>query len=374
MKMLTYLLAFLSFFPFLSLINIGTDTQPYAFLLSVMIIINNRLMLHRKVIPMALVSLIAILVFLIIGNIGFDELRSLYNYMSIVVIPTATFILLKKNKGLDERVIKIFINIWFLVSFIQMFVKSDFLYFLVSGARTSIGRGVPNLTSEPSFYGFMIIFALLFVLDFEKNKLLYIFNLLIQLILFAQSSVGVIYIAIYLIIITLVSFKNIKINTLLKALGGATLIVVFIFFIFSELEGTRIYKVIHNLYSDPVSLYQTDESVKSRTDNIIKPIQESLSSYLLPKGFSEAINDFGHSRIMSGFGAAIYELGLISFILIANIFYIVYTAKNHYNRLANAIFIITIMFSAIQLASPMFSFYLGYCIYLANNKLQDKKI
>src|SRR5690606_31338058 len=115
---------------------------------------------------------------------------------------------------------------------IQMYVKIDFLYFLVAGARTSVGRGVPNLTSEPSFYGFMIIFALLFVLDFNKSKNIYILNLLIQLFLFAQSSVGILYLGIFILIVIVKHLRVIKLSTFIRSAGVAGLFVIVIITIF----------------------------------------------------------------------------------------------------------------------------------------------
>jgi hypothetical protein len=306
---------------------------------------------------------------LLLGNTGIDEIRSLYKYISLFTISSAAFLVVKRNNGLNEKTIKIFINIWFLVSFIQTFIKSDFLFFLVSGARTSINRGVPGLTSEPSFYGFMVIFMFLFVLDFKKHRNLYIFNLLIQLILFAQSSVSMVYAFIYLLILVVINLGKFRPDFFLYSIGFIAMILVLLFLFVTDIQDTRIYNIITRIIQSPLKLYQTDGSVRSRVDDIIIPIQESFSSYLLPKGF--ASSDF--YRIMSGYGAAIYELGFISLIVIGNIFYVIYSAYYHNNRKLNAIFITIIMFSAIQLSTPILPFYLGYCLYLAKTYKSDIK-
>jgi hypothetical protein len=71
------------------------------------------------------------------------------------------------------------------------------------------------------------------------------------------------------------------------------------------------------------------------------------------------------NRIMSGFGAALYELGIFAIIY----FYIIINLhrKFYNNNIAfyrQSIFLIILMFSSIQLANPLFSVYIGVLLYL----------
>lgn len=64
-------------------------------------------------------------------------MRSLFNYISVLVIPWAGYIVLKENGGISEKIIKNIINIWFVMGRIPTFINKDFLLFLVDGGRTT---------------------------------------------------------------------------------------------------------------------------------------------------------------------------------------------------------------------------------------------
>ena len=74
-------------------------------------------------------------------------------------------------------------------------------------------------------------------------------------------------------------------------------------------------------------------------------------------------------RFMSGYGTMLYELGVLGIAAITSIFNII---KKSYEKsgIAYALSITIIMFSAVQLAQPLFAFFIGYCIY-KQEKLQD---
>lgn len=362
MRVGIYALYFFSFFPFVTLYNWGTDTQPYALMVSILILLGNRLRMDKKMIMLANVSVFAVFLMLIYGDFGFNSLRSLFNYLSVFFVSWATYTALNKTKGLNEKIIKIFINIWLLVASVQRFIKPDFMFSIVAGARTSSTRGVPSLTSEPSFYGYMIIFSFLFVLDFKEDRWVYMINLLIQLLFFAQSSVGVVYFLIYIGIIGVSYVFGINVRRLILVMGGIGLLST-VMWRTDVFQGTRIFAVLSRLLSDPRGLYYLDQSVRSRVNHIVNPINASLKTGFFPKGFAAAYQEFGYSRIMSGYGAAIYELGIVGIVLIMHIFRIIYSANGHVNRKYNALFVSIIMFSAIQLASPILGFYLGYCLF-----------
>ncbi|MFX0560705.1 hypothetical protein TEPIDINF_002139 [Tepidibacillus infernus] len=373
MKKLIYVLMFLSFFPFVSFINIGTDTQPYAFVIAVMIILLNRnYKIPKLIAPLFLVSALSVVIFIIFGKYGMLELRSLFNYLSITVISYASYLGIKRIGGVDEKYFKIIINIWFIVGLVQKFIKSDFLLFLVAGGRTSVGRGITNLTSEPSFYGYMIIFALLFVLDFKEKRNLYIVNLLVQLFLFSQSAVSMVYLGIYVGLLLGKYILSLKISNIRKVVIIALLFVGSLTMYFNMYPNSRATVLLGSILSNPQEVYSADASVRSRFNHIYIPITEAFRSYLMPNGYSRALEVFGYRRIMSGYGAGIYELGIIGIIMVINIFLIVYRATYHRNNKLNSVFLTIIMFSAIQLASPILAFYIGYVLNL--NKSKKNKV
>ena len=373
---LIYFLAVLCFFPFIQIVDIGTDTQPYAAIFSIFIILFSRFRFNKKNMLMGLIVVCAIFLFLISDNKSFLELRSLFNYISIFLISTATYIGLKRKEGIKEKFIKRIINVWFLVGFIQAYIKRDFMFGVIAGARTSLSRGVPAFNSEPSFYAFMLMFAFLIVLDFKKNRLLYIVNICVQLILFAQSSIGIGYLVIYLglLAVKYLNYLKIKYPKGLLKVVGLLFVVFFIISIIPNLfPDSRLGNILNQALVEPMSLYYRDYSVNSRVNHIINPILASINNALIPFGYSNSVIMVGYNRIMSGFGATIFELGFLGIVLIGSIIKSIYDAKFHFNHIVNSFFILIIMFSAIQLASPLLAFYIGYCQY-SKNKLPLKSI
>ena len=106
MRVGIYALYFFSFFPFVTLYNWGTDTQPYALMVSILILLGNRLRMDKKMIMLANVSVFAVFLMLIYGDFGFNSLRSLFNYLSVFFVSWATYTALNKTKGLNEKIIK----------------------------------------------------------------------------------------------------------------------------------------------------------------------------------------------------------------------------------------------------------------------------
>jgi len=361
-----YAFLFVSFFPFISLYNFGTDIQPYALFLSLVIFAQNfllRFRINKKLFPLAFGAIFSVLILVVNGMVTFTEVRSAVNYVSLFFISSATLFTLNKLKGLNEKYVKLIINLWFAVGAIQLIFDRDFLNFLIPGARTSASRGVIGLASEPSFYGYTIIFMMLFVLDFKKDKFLYLLNLITQLFLFSQSAVSIVYLFLYLSIYLLVNMFKFNFKKYKTIIISILLVSVATFVAFSIYPDNRATVIVKNLVKDPIQFSQSDKSISVRVESVINPLKVSFSDFLLPHGYFNTLNDVGYSRIMSGYGATLYELGFVGLYLMISIFLIIKKSTYHTNNNVNAIFITIIMFSAIQIASPIFAFYLGYCIY-----------
>lgn len=357
------------FFPFISFIETGTDVQPYGFMISIILIavFGNSKMIPKAIIPLFFVAFFAFFMFLL-GEISFGSARGLYSYLSLFSVSFATYLMLKKYNGIPERLIKIIINLWFIVGFIQTFIKPDFLLFLVANdGRTSLTRGVPNLTAEPSFYGYMLIFALLFVLDFKSKKKFYLINLIIQLFFFAQSSVGILYLIVYIVIYSIVNISSLKSKTFINIAIFAIVFYLLTSALFQLMPNARVSFIFQSILNDPFDLIYKDASINNRFNSIVEPIALNAKHFFKPQGFSSAKNHFNTYRIGSGYSSAIWELGIIGIFLICSLTKIVMSAKYHENKIIHGIFLLVIMFSSIQLSVPIFGFYIGYSIYKKMN-------
>ena len=118
------------------------------------------------------------------------------------------------------------------------------------------------------------------------------------------------------------------------------------------------YLFLHSFIENPVSIFLNDVSIKERLLSITLSLRYFFVDFGFPHGFV-LFKEYNHNRIMSGFGALLYEMGIIGLIYIV---YIFKTIKSSFN-VSYAFSIIIIMFSAIQLGLPIFGFLTGFALY-----------
>lgn len=98
------LLFFVTLFPYLTLVNIGTDTQPNAVFLAGIIFIwcllTQRTKMPKELLSVLLVSLYAISLYLITSR-QFYGFRSLIGYLSVFLISFASY---KTHKYVEPKV------------------------------------------------------------------------------------------------------------------------------------------------------------------------------------------------------------------------------------------------------------------------------
>lgn len=369
---ITELLLYLTcFFPFVSFIYTGSDTQPYAAIWAMFVLVCLLLFREIKVSRVVLVLIGCCLVmgaFAItgIGQLPFLQLASgAFSYITLITVPLATFLIMKKN-GWNETLVKIFIWVWFCVGFIQKYIEPTFAYSILSRHTTSSTRGVVSLATEPSAYGYMCIFMLVLAFSFKENKYVYMFNLLIQIVLFAGSSVTLIYLAVYLGMIILneiVLHKRFAfIKTACLAIGGIGAFVMLYKYI---PRSNRIGALLYYLMNDPKRFFM-DGSIKLRIDAIVYSFQGFIENNGLPHGISE-------TRIMSGVGGLFYECGFIALIILAAIAIIIWKGYPVKTRFIFTAGFMVIMISSIPFTAPLVSFYLGFCLYQGWLREQEKK-
>lgn len=359
------------FFPFVSLIYTGSDTQPYAAIWAFFVLLYFLLVKEIKTSRVVLLLLCNSLVmgaFAImgVGEMAFFRLISgSFSYITLLTVPLATFLILKKN-GWDENLTKALIWVWFFVGFIQKYIEPTFAYSVLSRHTTNSTRGVVGLATEPSAYGYMCIFMMVLAFSFQKNKYLYIVNLLIQIVLFAGSSVTLIYLAVYLgmiILNELVLHKRFAfIKTTCLAIGGVSAFAMLYKYI---PRSNRIGALLYFLMNDPKRFFR-DGSIRLRIEAIVYSFQGFIENNGLPHGISE-------TRIMSGIGGLFYECGFIAIFILAVIAIIIWKAYPVKTRFVFTAGFMVIMISSIPFTAPLVSFYLGFCIYQGWLREQEKK-
>ncbi|MHA7855896.1 hypothetical protein [Marinobacter shengliensis] len=370
------------FFPYVEIFNIGTDTQPYAFFMAALIFPFFKI---RLTIPHFLLAFVLLwsLVALVIGGLSFLSLRSLYNYLALFLISYVTYKVLKTGRIDISLFIKFVAFVWICVGFLQSVFDKELFNFLVSSARTTESRGVVGLAPEPTFYGVVLLFLMLFLFGLnEKGVGKYIFGCVVGIVFFAKSTMVVLFLIIMGFIWLVLSAKVKYIIMLLPAS------LLYPFFL-NYMEGTRLGFILTKVASDPASIILLDASANDRFFHVFFSIKGMIDNFFIPNGYSawvpyveRQIPQFSDvvivewfsmgGRIMSGFGAGFYELGVMFALVPIALTYSFY--KLYFNDIKKFLFFTTfvnvIMFSAIPVGLPLFPFYIGFINFLAFKKRQ----
>lgn len=380
-KPVSFLLYLFCFMPFLYFLPIPSDTQPYAFIMACVCC----LVLGKVKIPRSLFNMLWAYGLIAIGTAftlivadpseKFLVLRKVFNYISLFVVSMTVYNVLLINNGVNENWEKLFISVWFIVGAIQTYINPTFMMRFVSNARTSGARGVMGLASEPSFYGYMMIFFLMVASQFNKNKRFFQIVCIIQIVFFAKSAVSLLYLAIFFacVVIKEVVLLYKKKPERIIALGvvaiAAWACLSFLWDDFINAFGsTRMITIWKDLISNIgeihsiQQLYQLDYSVATRVNSIWTALSESFAYGGLPHGF--IYKDFSFSkvnRIESGYGTLLYELGILGTLFIWMISKVLYKGFN--KNIPMFVCISAMMFSSVQFGNPMLSFLLGYGMY-----------
>lgn len=359
-----YIFTSLCFLPFIGF-NIGTDTQPYAFLAALLLFAARYRFDDEVHIPsiLAVIILMCLSVASLVAVLPFQVIKRLFSYFSVLIIPAAV-----RRMRPDffeksfERVAKLLILLWFLVGFVQTVWDRSFMSAFVPLMRTSSSRGVCGLASEPSFYGYMCFFFFLFTLDFKNSRLGFMALCLIQTVLFARSAVSIVY---FLLLAVMYSFSllgSMKLSDIMTVVAIFLAILFVAYVVLVYLPETRMAVLLRRFLSaigDAGVI--DDESVQQRINAIIL----SLSRYGVPYYI-------GTRQIMSGFGGMIYEMGIFSLLIILPILTSIRDAYPGKMGVVIAATISICMLSAIQLSSPLFGYYIGYCWHRSKPSLPER--
>jgi hypothetical protein len=391
-----WLLLVFCLLPYISVLRLGTDTQPNALIFSVLILIVN----YRKGLPkLSILYFIvfygAILVFLL-SERNFRAFLSFSNYMSILLVPLAVYITLKRFHGLSFKLFKVIIIIWGVVGIVQRFFYNNFLSFLLSRISSSgeKGRGVASLAPEPTYYGTMLLlFIVVYLLNFSDRKgkdrwVLYflIFQFFALAISATAIAVLVIALGIYMAIILVKSKPQFILRfTFFTAIG------IFVLFLIMPLfAGTRSFAILMLAFENP-RLILFDGSIMERFNAAYFPILSLTEQYGLPKGYntfrdyilmkmdSGFYNDLfiyefkatGYDRILSGYGMGFFELGFFGLIIPLTIFLSI--RKKLGNKMTLLAFVIfnLVLFTAMSLNNALILFILGNMFYLSSEQAKQ---
>mgnify|MGYP004679852907 CR=1 FL=1 len=360
------------FFPFVQIVYIGSDTQPYGMLAAMLVVIvcwirSARMTKAYGVIALCGIGMGAFALIMLLQENVYMAFRSYFSYLTLIFVPLAVYLMMKKHGGMNDTLTKAAIWIWFIVGFVQKYIRSDFGYSLTARHTTGGTRGAVSLASEPSAYGYICIFLILIALRLKKHAKFYVLNLMIQIIVFATSSVALVYIAVYIAAYMLNELlfhkKYAVLKTALVAGGG----IGGLWFIAKFVPPTnRMGALVNFLFHEPQRLIQ-DESIVMRAEAITYSFRSFYENHFLPHG----MNDY---RLMTGVGSLIYECGFVAVIILAAIAVIIWKSYPKGINIFYTLGFLLIMFSSIPFSSPIVGFYIGQCLYEAVKKDREKVV
>ncbi len=389
-----FLLAVL--FPFVAVIPLPFDTQPYALLLSVFILCgflaSGRLCLPRTLWLLLLPGLYAVSIFLFFKGSEFGAIRSVAGYVSVFVVSAAAY---KMIRYINPNVFVLSTFIWFSFGLLQTIWDKGFGSWLVPRATTGLARGAgaASLAPEPSLYAVTCTFFLLFNEVFyvhggySRRRYLIVLLLLAIQIVWSFSALGI------LLLLAFGVAKGIVLLSSLRAqrgglfgivLLGVSCGLVWIFFAENYMKETRAGRLLALVWSNQGAVL-LDGSIADRLMHMVLPFYGFVSSYGVGLGlatwaiegkrlapqldwgsgqiFHHQYVNFG-DRIMSGWGTAVFELGVIGLFLIIVVFLVfigkaIREKERRGSHLTVLFLIWVLMLSAVPLATPAFAFLLG---------------
>jgi len=351
---LYYLFLFLCMFPFLfGNPFFETDMQPYALVLAMVICLFNiqkpvnqgRFQTYFYV---SLFAFIIALLVLLFGGISMNAFRGFYNYCAIFFIPWAIFITFYTIGKFPERFIKLCIIIWFIVSLVQFFVDRSFAVSLVGTVRwQDMKRGVVGLASEPSYLGIACFYFLLITKFFTRKKKLFVAMIIVMGVLFAQSSLGIIFIGVYWLFYLIDNISTRK-GWIILIVSIAAFIG-FVFLLETVFVNTRMSSLITSFMNEGVTGVEEDSSVDSRYNSITDAMQDAFGNFLIPIGFK--------GRIGSAYGGFLCELGIFAVPLLFCISrFASFTFSRAIVRFLFFMAFTVLMFNNTQLGNPLLLF------------------
>lgn len=382
LSLLGKLLLFFIFFPYVVILNFGSDTQPNAFILSCVVLLCYQYYRGFRFPLMSLLFLLLMMIMLVplfMSNLNFVALRSFFGYASFFAIFTVGYIYFKKHSELKSKYLLWILTIYLFGAILQTFVDHDILHFLLPRERGYAGisgRGVESFASEPTYYGIILLFVVLFAMfsnnmhNYDRKKI-YIISFL-SLFLFSKSATVILYFLIAGILIMFIYMRIRYLFLLASFLLSAVFAITYI-----DIDY-RFINLLRLLLKDPFSIITRDNSINDRFFHIYYSYLGFVDNLFIPHGFGhwwEYLSKMGsknpyvvwstgkEERIMSLFGGVLYEAGIFGLILfVIPILIIVWNANIESKRRAILSVLMTVILcsQAIPLSAPYVPFFLGF--------------
>ncbi|WP_143269383.1 hypothetical protein [Mangrovitalea sediminis] len=378
-KTVAILFVYFSFFPWVGFGILNMDIQPYYIIFGIMFLfLNINFGIPKWLYVLAIPGVLSIIVAVAYGKFDFITARAVASYLSVFVAAASFFICKKKYFGESLKTHLYLINcVWIFAGVLQMALGPYVLDFLVH-VRTTQGRGVTGLAPEPTYYGLFLIFISILIAKeygYRVLRLKPLFFIVINIffvVLVAKSSMSIMLIVAMAILYAVSNFFKIKKNVSMLVISVLVLGVLSPFL--QNLRDSRVGKIEKLFLKGPITLIHADASANQRLRNVVYPFYGAAEDGFIPHGYhrfsdttkklDQKFDNFfwwgeAENKIMSGLGAAIYELGFIGFFYFLAIFSSTRKIKPFRLAFFEASTLIMLMTTAIPLSFPLFPFILA---------------
>lgn len=286
-----------SLFPFVTIIDFGTYTQPYALLAGIAFlpfVFNIRIDFLSAIALSSLMFMGVILyLFAIASEPLIGPLKYLVAYLTPLCIVFPSFYLCRHNALFLRKLVLWSGSIWIIVGLIQITINPSFLSFLVgkwasaAGVVVASGRGVISLAPEPTAFGFhmLLMGAIYYLVSLDIMKGV-IFSLSALILALSSSSLLVLSLAFLIVITTQFEIKVLA-KTLFFSLVITMMLILLVKYVL-DLEAMsffRIYDIILLGFDNP-ELLLLDSSINTRIGGIYVAIHEIIDRLFFPFGLS----------------------------------------------------------------------------------------
>lgn len=392
MKLLVYIFVFFCFFPYLDFLKIGTDTQPNAIMVGVVILFTmNNKKINGPLIALWFLFLLSILFAFDSQLQTFVTIKTVLNYLSPALVAfTAYNVFINTSYRIGYRFFLFVVISYLAVGLVQNLIFPNFMSpFLneVRGVHLG-GRGVTSMTNEPSFYGIHCLFlSIIALLNFDKKKN-YILQplLLFQLFFLAKTSTAIGLLMVSFFVFGMVQVFQRKIKYIL--LFGVVIAAGIISYnnIMKAFEDTRLGDLAHKFIEDPLMLTQVDQSASVRLTATFAPFIAIKENYFMPLGFgryNSFVSDLYYQqkyrkliipytlryrdKIGGGVNVILFHFGFLG-LLFPLAVYRSFRYKIDQSKYLLSLILFILLLTTIQLMNAMIGFIIGYVLYATRNE------
>ena len=358
---------FFIFFPYIKILPMESDTQPYACLFSIFLLFIQLPVISKfKNISKYFLMALGVAIVLLTCNFNASSVRDVFGYVSILVIYAETLYMISRY-GFNEKLFHVFSLIWLFVGLIQLYIPS-FMTFFIAASRTTEGRGVCSLAVEPSYYGIVLQFFIIINILTHGDKRYNIFYGA-GIVLLSRSAMSIAYLFVF-ILLYLLKYRAILVISIILVVAY---ILVTVSGAFSTLETNTniraLVLLVKLLKSGPLLLVKLDASINDRIGSIVLSLRGFIDNAMLPRSFGAwntylsqvlpsqtMFYNISKGKILCTIGSILFYEGFLGLFCVYKLISNVKYMSDKFQRLILSIFLVLFYLTAIPLAFPMIGF------------------